>query len=290
MTRLTEADIGSIQAELEAYDAGLKGKTGASLRQIACCAAEVEEAWILGVLKRVRFAAVPVTSGLGLIRGFSEAVATIVSHLGFEAFVTENHDRAGIVEGQERGAEAFLLAGDRRFVALTPGTRQTVDNTPATARGFVAGLELMKGGLTGESVLVLGCGPLGIEGGRELLRRGASVALSDIEVERARAAKLELGEKPPGVVRVEEDLEAALRRYEVIFEATDAEGFITSTHLTPDTFLAAPGMPLAVAPEAMADHGEHILHDALEIGTATMAVEVAAALVGGAEAGKAAQG
>ena len=76
-------------------------------------------------------------------------------------------------------------------------------------------------------------------------------------------------------------------RYELIFDATNAGGFIEPAHLTPDTMLAAPGMPCALTPEAMAEYRDRVLHDALEIGTATMAVQAAAKLAMSAEAKKA---
>jgi len=51
--------------------------------------------------------------------------------------------------------------------------------------------------------------------------------------------------------------------------------------------LAAPGMPCALTPEAMAENRDRILHDVLEIGTATMAVQAAANLAKSAETTKA---
>jgi pyrrolysine biosynthesis protein PylD len=118
MTRLKEDDIAPITRQLDGYDARLKRMTGASLRQIACRAAGVEEAVIIDALDRISIAAVPVTSGFGVIGGFSDAVAAIVAPLGFATFVTESSDVAGIVEGIERGADILMLADDERFVAI----------------------------------------------------------------------------------------------------------------------------------------------------------------------------
>ena len=287
MTRLKEADSEPITRQLNGYDARLKRLTGSSLRQIACHAAGVDEAMIKEALDRVRIAAVPVRSGLGVIGGFSSTVAAIVSHLGFDTFVTDSCDVAGIAEGLERGADILMLADDERFVAITPGQEQVVDNSRATAQGFVAALELMKGGLAGESVLVLGCGPMGVAATRALIDRGADVALCDIQQERALAALREIGQDASDRIRMEDTTYAALRRYELIFDATNAGSFIESAHLTPNTIVAAPGMPCALTPEAMAENRDRILHDSLEIGTATMAVHAAAKLVGSAETKKA---
>jgi pyrrolysine biosynthesis protein PylD len=286
MTRLREDDIDPIPGQLDGYDARLKRMTGVSLRQLACRGAGVDEALILDLLDRVSIAAVPVTSGLGVVGGFSRTVAAIVSHLGFESYVTESCDDDGIAEGTERGADILMLADDERFVAIIPGRKQLVDNSRATAQGFVAGLELMKGGFAGESVLVLGCGPVGVAAARALIDRGADVALCDIKRERALAALREIGQDASDRIRVEDTLHAALRRYELIFDATNVGNFIEAAHLTPRTMVAAPGMPCALTPEAMAESRDRVLHDALEIGTATMAVQAAAKLAKSAETGK----
>jgi pyrrolysine biosynthesis protein PylD len=290
MTRLREEDVAQIPGRLSVYDARLKGTTGASLRQIACRGAGVEEALIVDVLDRVRVAAVPVRSGLGVIGGFSRAVAAIVSHLGFESFVTERCDVAGMAEGIERGGDVLMLADDHRFVAIIPGRKHVVDNDQATARGFVAGLELMKGGLSGESALVLGCGPVGVAAAKALLDRGADITLVDIDQERALAALRDMGKEASQRIRLEDPAPTALERYGLIFEATNSGNFIEAAHLTPNTFVAAPGMPCGLTPEAMVRHRDRILHDALEIGTATMAVQAAATLAGEAEDKRAGEG
>ncbi len=279
MTRLEEEDIVHIERRLDDYDARLKRMTGVTLRQIACRAAGVDETLIIGVLKRVRIAAVPISSGLGVIGGFSGTVAAIVSQLGFESFVTDGSDVGGIAEGIERGADVLMLADDERFVAITPGREHVVDNSRATAEGFVAALESMKGGLAGESVLVLGCGPVGVAATEALVARGAEVALCDLERERARAVARRVGQAAPDRVRIEDGAHVACERYDLIFDATDGGGFIEPTHLTPSTMVAAPGMPCALTPRAMAENRDRVLHDALEIGTATMAVQAAAQLV-----------
>jgi pyrrolysine biosynthesis protein PylD len=290
MTRLKRDDIDWIPGRLADFDARLKRMTGASLRQIACEAAGVDEAPIINVLSRVRVAAVPVGSGLGVIQGFSHAVSAIVSHLGFDAFVTERSDEAGIGEGIERGGHILMLADEDSFVARIPGRQGVVDNSLATAHGFVVGLELMRGGLGGEWVLVLGCGPVGVAAAKALIDRGAQVALCDIEQERAHATIQEIGPDAPGRIRMEDDPQSALDGYELIFDATNAGGFIEAAHLTPTTMVAAPGMPCALTPQAMADNPDRILHDPLVIGTATMAVQAAVQLETSEEAGEGEEG
>lgn len=286
MTRLKEGDIQDIRGGLKGYDVRLKRMTGATLRQIACHAAGVDEAQILDLLPGIRIAAVPVTSGLGVIDGFSDTVAAIVSHLGFDAFVTESSDAAGIAEGFEKGGDILFLADDDKFVAITEGWKEVVDNAQATAQGFVSALESMRGGLEGEWVLVLGCGPLGVAATRALLHRGASVAICDTRPKRALDALEEIGRDAPDRIRMEDNPHTALNRYELIFDATNVGGFIGPADLTPHTLVAAPGMPCALSPEAMAKYKHRVLHDVLELGTATMALQAARDLPKGPEAGK----
>ncbi len=290
MTRLRPVDIELLPGKLVAYDAELQRKTGLSLRQVACKAAGILEDDLRTMMNEVVVAAVPVSSGLGIIGGFSYTVGSIVTHLGFRSFVTERHDVAGTAEALERGGDILMLADDERFIAITPGRHQVVDNARATARGFLAGLEAMSGGFSGASALVLGCGPVGVAGAEALLERGATVALLDTDRGRALSAFRDLISTAPDAVGVEDGGMNALSTYDLIFEATNTGGFIDSHNLTSRTLLAAPGIPCALTADALAHHGDRILHDALEIGTATMCVEAVVHWAGREEFGKAAGG
>jgi pyrrolysine biosynthesis protein PylD len=68
----------------------------------------------------------------------------------------------------------------------------------------------------------------------------------------------------------EEELERALQRFTLVFDATPAGGFIEARHIRPDTVIAAPGIPLGVSPEALARIEGRLIHDPLQIGVATM--------------------
>jgi pyrrolysine biosynthesis protein PylD len=290
MTRLRELDIGPIPGSLASYDADLKRRTGLSLTQVACKAAGVGEAELEAMLRDTTVAAVPVTTGLGIIRGFSHAVAAIVAYLGFKTLVTEEVDRVGMREGMERGGDILMLADDDHFVAMTPGGQELADNARATAEGFVAALEAMNGGVRGEPVLVLGCGPVGMAASEALMAWGARVRLFDIEGDRALSALRRLAQDPSEEVQVEEDGLRAMKNYGLVFDATNTGGFIESHHLASDALVAAPGMPCALTPEAFAENRDRILHDALEIGTATMVVQAAVKLAGNPVWGEADKG
>ena len=124
MTRLTTDDIATIADELEAYDSKLLSKTGCTLCGIACRAAGVEESEIKKLSGNLLVGVIPITFGGGVISGFCESVAGIVSHIGCRAFVTSAADIAGIAEAVEKKADILMFADDDRFVAIDMANRQ----------------------------------------------------------------------------------------------------------------------------------------------------------------------
>jgi pyrrolysine biosynthesis protein PylD len=223
----------------------------------------------------VRVAVVPLDCGQGVLPGFAEAVQAVAGHLGFEAWVTARPDAGGLAEAYRGGAGILATADEESFIAVNLRTRAVADNNEATARGFVTALSLLAGGLTDQEVLVLGCGPVGRAAARQLLTQGARVSLYDIRGERAREAAGELGGESGGL-RVEEDLEAALMRHCLLFDATPDPGFIHERHLSSETRIAAPGVPLGLSAGALRAIGPHLVHDPLQIGTAVMLLEALA--------------
>jgi pyrrolysine biosynthesis protein PylD len=73
-------------------------------------------------------------------------------------------------------------------------------------------------------------------------------------------------------ITVERNLEEALSRYTVFFDASPAANIIQARHIKPETFIAAPGIPLGLSEEAYFLVKERLIHDVLEIGVATMFV------------------
>jgi pyrrolysine biosynthesis protein PylD len=294
MTRLTAADLRGIPAELEDYDRELAARTGCSLRALACRAAGLEEGRLAELAREARVAVVPLDAGQGVLPGFAEAVRSVATRLGFPAWVTAAPDAGGLAEAYRGGAGILVTADDAHFIAVNLRTRGVAHNNQATALGFVTVLELLAGGLADREALVLGCGPVGREAAHCLLARGARVSLCDLRLERAREAVAELvvasepgaagehgaagepGAAEPGSetrVRLEEDLEWALRRHRLLFDATPASGFIRGRHIRPDTRIAAPGVPLGLSAGALRAAERRVVHDPLQIGTAVMLVE-----------------
>ncbi len=272
MTRLGTADVRDIPTDLHAYDAELNRKTGGSLRDLACHAAQMAGNGIADESPHFRMGVIPVTSGKGVISGFSEAVCAIVSHLGFEAFVTNGADVAGLAEAFEKGAHGILMADDRRFVAIHMESRRVIYNETATARGYVAGLDLMTGGLRGRNVAVIGCGPVGSAAMETAIDRGAVLSVFDVDSTRCRNAVKTVERSWGSKIKIRTDFESLLYDTNLIIDATPAGNIIHESHIGSGTFIAAPGVPLGLDSKACTKIGARLLHDPLQIGVATMAM------------------
>jgi len=271
MTRLTENDIQNIPETLPAYDKLLISKTGHSLRQMACRAAGIEESRFQAALKDRRVGVVPMTAGEGALKGFCATVSGIVRYLGAEVFMAEKTDAAGIAESVEARAHILLFADDHRFIALDLEARKIVDNAVATGSGFATGLTLMADSSPGiQTVLVLGCGPVGQSAVQTLISTGYRVAIYDID-SRAYIPMLEAYGKGVEVVN---DLETALHDHQLVLDATPSGAFILGKHVHRHAIVSAPGMPLGLDNAAQKVIADRLLHDPLQIGVATMLASI----------------
>ena len=273
MTRLQSNDINRVAADLSHYDAQLVERTGYSLRAIACRAGGIEEAQITGLLADLRTAVIPITGGEGIIGGFGDAVAGILLHISSGAFVTHKTDVAGIAEAFEKKADVMMLADDERFVALHIRSGKIADNAVCTGRAFATGLELMTGGLDGQTVLVIGCGPVGASATESLIGMGAGVSVYDIQEEAARQLAEKIGHTFNKKIETVKTLDTALDRHKLILDASPAGDIIHAQHITPETYVSAPGMPSGLDPEAETAIADRLLHDPLQLGVATMLID-----------------
>jgi pyrrolysine biosynthesis protein PylD len=268
MTRLTGEDIRDIGTTLKQYDENLIRKTGRPLKQIAVQAADISEKAFEDALVLNVAAVVTITCGQGMIESFAESVRAILHHLGARTVRPEGTDIAGIAEAIEQGATVVFCSDDDRFVAINLPLLRVVDNTEATARGYVTALELMAGGLSGCQVLVIGgAGQLGWKAINLLETKGAKVAAFDVN--QSRLKELTKGRR----IGVERDLQEALRRHSIFFDASPASNIIRPEHIQPETLIAAPGIPLGCTLEAYDLVKDRLIHDPLQIGVATMLAE-----------------
>ncbi len=273
MTRLRTTDIEHIAETLKAYDSQLVKKTGGTLRQIACRAVGVDEELIRRTQSQHPVAVIPVTSGRGIIEGFVEAVRAIAGHLGFKAFVTRQTDASGLGEAFGRGARVLLLSDDHSFLAICPIRNKVIHNSEATGKGFAIALAMMTGSLGDRAVLLMGAGIVGKSAAFAMSRTGARLSVYDIDLARSKKLAREVKRDLMRTVKVETDLDSALLRHKIYFDATPSSRLIRSGHITPETFIAAPGMPLGLTQRARNKVEERLLHDPLQIGVATMLLD-----------------
>ena len=272
MTRLTTNDIRQISAQLKDYDTELIKKTGCSLRGIACRAAGFQESDFEKISGDLLVGIIPLTFGQGIIGGFCDTVAHIASHIGCSAFVTQAADVAGLAEAFEKEADVIMFADDDRFVAIHSQSRQVIDNAEATGKGFAAGLSLMVAGLEKKDVLVIGCGPVGGAAAQALIKLGSRVSIYDIKLARSDDLTHRIKQLLDTEINTVKELDHALTDHQFIVDATPAFDIIRPHHVTSDTYISAPGVPLGLNEAARSMVSERLLHDPLQIGVATMVV------------------
>lgn len=268
MTRLKPSDLAGLGQGLKLYERKLQAKTGRTLRQIACRAAGTSEEQILRTIRDTKAGVVSMTIGEGILHGFAEAVRDIIKHLGYEAFVPEPVDMAGLAAAIDMGADVVFMADDARFIAVNLSTRHIVDNAEATGRGYGAAVEKLADGISDRAVLVIGAGQVGTSAARILRQMGAQIGVFDRKKPRAER----LAREVEGCF--EGDLERALDMYTILVDASPASGIIEARHIKPTTIVAAPGIPLGLTPEAQSLIGGRLIHDPLQIGVATMMISV----------------
>jgi 3-methylornithyl-N6-L-lysine dehydrogenase len=238
-------------------DLELKEKTGLSLFELAAKAAGREPAELRRLSGDVLVAAVPVTAGLGVIGQFAQSVAAILRTAGFDCMVTEKSDVNGIYEAYSAKADVIFMADDDRFLAINTKSQKIGENNQATAAGYVAALEAMmnKKGVSMKDapVLVLGYGPVGRHAEEILLAKGARVTVFDKDPFQGKP------NRPQDIIH-----------FLYIIDATPPPAWIHADMLSPDVLIAAPGIPLSLDAEAAEIFKNQLVHDMLDIGTATM--------------------
>lgn len=265
MTRLKEEDLAIIGgAELLRFDIDLENRIGASLQDISLLSNGLSLSDFEDKAMGTVIAAVPVTSGLGVISGFAEAVAGIISYLGFSIFVTEATDVAGIHEAGTKGVDWIFLADDDRFIGIDRTRDRMTENDKATAKGYIQILETVTGGLSGKEVLIIGCGRVGKEALKLLEGKNATPVLFDKD-----SRKTKLFSKYKILGSTEE-----IKEYPLVFDATDEGGWLTDDMLHPDVWIAAPGLPISLTEQVLEKRKDRFVHDRLPIGVAVMLGEL----------------
>lgn len=264
MTRLSSELISGMNETIAAYDIELAKKSGLTLRQIAAKAAGLPEDTLSKAFRSECVAVIPVTAGQGVIGGFTQAVESIIAHLGCPCFITEKSDASGLAEGIEKGASILFLADDFRFIAINLSQKRFVDNDLATGWSYAYALDACVGGLQERSLLLIGAGRVGKHAVDALHKLGAKVSIFDID-----GSKVQPLSDKYEIIQ-EDNLSDALDRYTLLFDASPAPDIIHPEHIKPETFIAACGIPLGLTEKARSLVEERLIHDPLQLGTATM--------------------
>ena len=270
MTRLNSADLTNQANDRHRYEKRLRDRLGFSLVDLAAHALRVDARSALQALAGLRVAAVPISSGQGLISGFAGMLAGIADQLGCSGHVVPP-DEEGFRAARETAADLVIWADDTDFMAENLASGIRAENGKATGLGFAAALDRLCGGVEGKTIAVTGCGPVGSAGAEALLRRSARVVLCDLRLEKAEALADRLRfswgaavslcrpEELPGLGHaVDGLLDAAPRRPE--------DGPPALTELLP---VAAPAVP-NLWPDS-----PRLWHDPLQTGTAVMLLAAA---------------
>lgn len=271
MTRLTNADIADIGSWNE-YDRLIQQNLGVDLIGLAARAADRPKAEVRRALAGRKLAAVPVSSGEGIVGGFAASLAGIGEHLGMTAQAMDQPDSDGFKQAEAWGADIVIYADDHHFLARDVLSGEVADNNPATSRVFVAALELLNGGsLAGREVVVLGLGVIGRGAAERLLELGAVPLLYDVN---PAAGLTPLVSRLAGAVVLPDRaaLAGALTRTSLIFDATPVPEALAKNLWPANPVVAAPGVPLAWPPGWLQPKGRigRLWHDPLQAGTAAM--------------------
>lgn len=262
MTRLITDWILDIQDTIRDTERELKSKTGLSYAALAakvsgCSANDIERA-----AREIKVAIVPVTTGLGIIGSFAQSVAAVAGVMGFQSCITKNTDVNGLYEAYQGRADLVYMADDNRFICINLNKKKMAENDYATAMGYTAALEGVLGSFVGKEILILGCGNVGLEFIKLLRKKGASFAVHDTSGIRLAMARKE---DAPCIVSPDE-----IKRYKYIIDATSQGGWLHTDMLHPEAWIAAPGIPLSLDEDALEVYKDRLIHDPLQIGTASM--------------------
>ncbi len=271
MTRLRNEDINSITGQLHDFDRELVSIIGHNLRDLAILASGLKiSEKVEKKIGTTLVGVVPFSSGKGIIEDFSKTLVSIACHIGFKSFVTKNTDIKGFTEAVELNCDILIMADDDAFIAYNCHTGKISNNNPATANGFVTGLECMSGGLEGVETLVLGAGPIGKFSIKKLLEKGSNIALYDKDTEKSKSIKKIYELDFPERIKIEQNIKIALASHRHILDATPASDIIDEGDISINSLIVAPGVPLGLTEAAKKKADNRLLHDNLQIGTATM--------------------
>ncbi len=269
MTRLTPEQVKNIPIDLQNYEQELIKKTEHSLLGIAKHTLNIRND-ITSVLSKKTAAIIPITAGKGTILGFTDAILAILTHIGLDTYITKKKDVGGFAEAISKQADVLFAADDNHFIAVNLRTRYVSENSACTGKAYIAALDLAAKGIKSKTVFIIGYGPVGQAATIELLDRCANVVLYDIDKVKIGYAKRKFKDR----VHIVHSIKEGLRYANLIVDATPVPDIISEDMIKEDTFVVAPGIPLGLTSKALKKlTSKNLIHDSLELGVATMALD-----------------
>jgi pyrrolysine biosynthesis protein PylD len=270
MTRLTSEDIEGVMDRIIQHDAELKKIIGASMVEVAKLAAGYEGN-LSAAFRGYRAKAVSITSGKGVIGGFAQTVSSILNHIGLKTNVSNKPDMGGFAESIKDCCSIVFAADDEFFTGFNFKTSIYSYNFDATGRAYSAALEIKCNGLMGKEVALIGAGRVGSAATEYLCNKGAKVYAYDPVVDKVQRLERRSG---GAVVRCD-SVEGCLSKAKLVLLAAPGRNFIPARLVGDDTIFSAPAIPLGFTRSAFAKLPKcNLIHDPLELGTATMAAEL----------------
>lgn len=259
MTRLTPDMIAGVPDDEIDLDSKLLKGTGKKMKSLAAEAAGLDDSIDFG---KYTAAVIPITSGMGVIGGFSQSVDAIVRRLGIKSHVTEGTDVQGFSEALVSDVDLIFMADDSMFVAYNVREKKFISNHYGTALGYSVVLKNAADGIEGKDVLVIGAGFVGSRASKILRDMGANVTITDKITKKAHEVAEELH------INVADDVDEALSSHKFVLNAAPA--IFPGRLIMDGAVISTPGVPHYFDEEAWAK-SKAIIHDPLEIGVATMA-------------------
>jgi pyrrolysine biosynthesis protein PylD len=186
--------------------------------------------------------------------------------------ITRGADVAGFAEAYASAADLILAADDEKFIAINTQTGRVVDNASSTAKAYVTALDRMANGLRTKTVVVIGVGTVGMAVVSNLIQRRANPLAVDIDTRKLNQLKRRFGPK----ISVSEKLWDAVSKTNLIVNTAPARGIIKANMIQENTLISAPAIPVGLTEAARRKVGRNLIHDPLQLGVATMAVEALA--------------
>ena len=131
----------------------------------------------------------------------------------------------------------------------------------------------MVGGLKGEKVLIIGCGPVGRSAAAYLLTVGATISIYDANRRLCDDFARSINDRLKVEIEVLENLKLGLATHKYLMDASPAVSIIGEEDIGPETYICAPGVPHGLSPAAFEKASSRFVYDPLRIGVATMIVD-----------------